>query len=134
VEDYMFFIGIFGIESKEKEIKYLTNISCSHCHSESSMKLFKTYNFFHFFFIPLFKWNEKYNLICSNCNTLYEIPNEKGKRIERGEEIEITYWDLKEVKTDFYNSYTTGNRCSHCGRTIEPHFEYCPYCGTRLRI
>lgn len=135
----MFFIGIFGIESKDKEIKYLNNISCSNCNNETGAKLIKTYSFFHFFFIPLFKWNERYYVICSNCSTIFEIPKDKGKRIENGEDIEITYWDLKKVETGYYNTgyynygHTAGNSCSNCGRTVEPHFEYCPYCGTKLR-
>jgi len=130
----MFFIGIFGIESKDKEIKHLNNISCSNCNEESDAKLIKTYNFFHFFFIPLFKWNERYYVICNRCSTIFEIPRDKGKRIENGEDMEITYWDLKKVETGYYNyGYTAGNICSHCGRTVESHFEYCPYCGTRLR-
>jgi DNA-directed RNA polymerase subunit RPC12/RpoP len=134
MEDNMFFIGIFGIQNKEKEIKYLNNISCNSCNSESGAKLIKSYNFFHFFFIPLFKWNEKYYVICSNCSGIFEIPQEKGKRIENGEDVEITYWDLKTVETGHYNyGYTAGSKCSHCGRTVEPHFEYCPYCGARLR-
>ena len=130
----MFFIGIFGIQNKEKEIKYLNNISCSNCNDESTAKLIKTYNFFHFFFIPLFKWNEKYYVICSNCSTVFEIPRDKGKRIENGEDVEITYWDLKNAETGYYNnSYTAGNRCSYCGNTVESHFQFCPYCGRRLR-
>ena len=134
MEDNKFFIGIFGIQNKDKEIKYLNNISCSSCNEESDAKLIKTYNFFHFFFIPLFKWNEKYYVICGKCGTVFEIPKEKGKRIENGEDVEITYWDLKNTGTGYYyDSYTVNNRCSYCGNMVEPHFQFCPYCGRKLR-
>jgi len=129
----MFFIGIFGIQNKDKEIKYLNNISCNSCNEESGAKLIKTYSFFHFFFIPLFKWNERYYVICSNCSTVFEIPKEKGKRIENGEDVEITYWDLKNTETRYYSDgYTVSNRCSYCGNMVEPHFQFCPYCGRKL--
>ena len=51
----MFFIGVFGIDNKEKEIKILNNFCCKNCNESSETKLIKTYSFFHFFFLPLFK-------------------------------------------------------------------------------
>ena len=93
----MFFIGVFGIDNKEKEIKILNNFCCKNCNESSEAKLIKTYSFFHFFFLPLFKWNEKYYVICNGCNSIFNIDKEKGKAIERGEKSEISYWDLKEV-------------------------------------
>lgn len=130
----MFFIGVFGIQNKQKEIEYRNSIPCRDCADEPGGKLIKTYNFFHFFFIPLFKWNEKYYVICSGCNAVYEIPKDKGKRIENGEDVEITYWDLKTVETGYYGGgHSAMNKCAHCGRTVDSSFEFCPYCGTRLR-
>ncbi|MGG7163295.1 zinc ribbon domain-containing protein [Clostridium ihumii] len=126
----MFFIGIFGIENKNKEIRTLYNISCKKCNKIISGKLLKSYNFFHFFFIPLFKWNENYYIRCYDCNTIYSIPKEKGKSIEKGENIEITYWDLHEVNT---NEYYYENVCKNCGRDINPNFEYCPHCGSKIK-
>lgn len=130
----MFFIGVFGVQNKQKEVKYLNSIPCRNCNDGSRGKLIKTFNFFHFFFIPLFRWNEKYYVVCDDCNAVYEIPKDKGKRIENGEESEITYWDLQPVETRYHNgSYTAGNKCNNCGRTVEADFEFCPYCGARLR-
>ena len=77
----MFFIGIFGIESKSKEIKILENLQCKKCNLKTKGKLIKTFDCFHFFFIPLFKWNESYYVVCNRCNSVYEIPKEKGKEI-----------------------------------------------------
>ena len=130
----MFFIGIFGIESGQKEIKSLDNISCKRCNIKTTGQLIKTFTMFQFFFIPIFKWNEEYYVKCNRCSTIYEIPKEKGKRIENGEELDITYWDLKEVgnsSNDYY--YAPKNLCPSCGRTIEGDFKYCPYCGTEIK-
>ena len=125
----MFFIGIFGIESKEKLIKILNSFSCKDCNATTHGKLIKTFTFFHFFFIPIFKWNEKYYVKCDRCGAVYEIPAEKGKAIEKGEDLEITYWGLKSVKKGMY---ADKDRCPKCNYVLEGEFKYCPYCGEEL--
>lgn len=132
----MFFIGIFGIENKQKEIKFLNNVPCKNCDNTSGGDLIKKFNLFHFFFIPLFKWNEIYYVICSNCNSVYEIPKDKGKGIEKGKDIEITYWDLKTTENSYYYdnyNYSAVNRCIHCGKVVDADFLYCPYCGEKMK-
>jgi hypothetical protein len=131
----MFFIGIFGIENKNKEVKDLNNLTCKKCNSTIQGKLIKNFDFFHFFFIPIFKWNEKYYVLCNSCKCLYSIPKEKGKAIEKGEEVNITYWDLQEVYSD--NNINFNNRydmkiCPNCGEQVKRHFKYCPYCGKEV--
>ncbi len=128
----MFFIGIFGIDNKEKEIKIINNLCCKNCNISNEARLIKTFTFFHFFFIPLFKWNESYYVICNGCNSIFNISKEKGKSVENGEDIEITYWDLKEVNNN-YGSYYTVRRCPICSREVENTFEYCPYCGEKIK-
>ena len=129
----MFFIGIFGIESKSKEIKILENLQCKKCNLKTRCNLIKTFDCFHFFFIPLFKWNESYYVVCNRCNSVYEIPKEKGKAIERGENVDVTYWDLKEIKREYNNNYYQyEKRCPNCGKVIEGDFKYCPYCGEKI--
>ncbi|MCT8975400.1 zinc ribbon domain-containing protein [Clostridium sp. CX1] len=127
----MFFVGVFGIEDKQKEIKTIKNLSCKNCSNSSELVLFKQYSFFHFFFIPMFKWNIRYYLICNGCNTIYEIPKEKGIRAEEGDDTAITYWDLNNVNIPYYGTYNNKHRCKSCGEEIEANFEYCPYCGKR---
>lgn len=126
----MFFIGIFGVEDKQKQIKDINTIGCKNCNN-SRHTLVKQYSFFHIFFIPIFKWNIRYFLICNNCNTIYEIPKEKGIRVENGEDSSITYWDLKVIEN--YNGAQAQLRCSNCGRAVDSNFEFCPYCGERLK-
>lgn len=117
----MFFIGIFGIESKEKDIGSL-EFNCKSCNSQQA-KIIKRYYFFHFFFIPLFKWKESYLAVCKQCNSLYQVPKDKGKTFEKGAN-DISYWDLKPLKI-----YTLPQNCPSCGKTIESNFDFCPYCG-----
>ena len=128
----MFFIGIFGIDNKEKEIKIINNLCCKNCNISNEARLIKKFTFFHFFFIPLFKWNESYYVICNGCNSVFNISKEKGKSVENGEDIEITYWDLKEVNNN-YGSHYTVRRCPRCSREVENTFEYCPYCGEKIK-
>jgi uncharacterized protein YbaR (Trm112 family) len=124
----MFFIGIFGIENKQKEIKKINILPCKSCNG-NRLALIKQYSFFHIFFIPFFKWNERYFLICDNCSVVYEIPKEKGMRAEKGEDSAITYWDLKIINSS--NGAYQQLKCSNCGRNIDSSFEFCPYCGKK---
>ncbi|MBC2581851.1 zinc ribbon domain-containing protein [Clostridium sp. DJ247] len=126
----MFLLGVFGINDKQKEIKTISDLSCKNCSMERGLKLVKQYTVFHVFFIPIFKWNERYYLYCNNCRTLYEVSKEKGSRAEAGEENAITYWDLKPLENTYYDSCAQ-HRCNSCGRAIESNFEYCPYCGKK---
>lgn len=129
----MFLIGVFGIENKDKQIKILDNLNCKKCSCNVSARLIKNFDFFHFFFIPIFKWNERYYVVCEQCNTLYSIKKEKGKAIEQGENINITYWDLEEVNKEYYNEkYFKGKICENCGNKLEGEFKYCPYCGSKI--
>lgn len=130
----MFLIGIFGIENKNKEIMTLKNLNCKKCNKSTSAKLIKNFDFFHIFFIPVFKWNEKYYVVCDQCKAIYNISKDKGKAIENGENVEITYWDLQDVDTGIYNNeFYNSKVCSSCGKTVESNFEYCPYCGAKIR-
>lgn len=126
----MFFVGIFGIEDKKKEIKTIRNLSCKNCDRVSGLTLFKVYSYFHIFFLPLFRWNERYYLVCNSCNSIYEISKEKGARAEGGEDEAITYWDLKPIDYGYYSNQIS-YKCKSCGKEIDAHFEYCPYCGKK---
>jgi len=128
----MFFIGIFGIENKEKEIKILDNISCKNCNKIITGRLIKNYDFFHFFFIQLLKWNENYYVLCNECKSAYFIPKDKGKAIENGQNIEINYWDLQETNTENYNNHED-NICANCGKRLGSNFQYCPHCGEKIK-
>lgn len=129
----MFFIGVFGIENKEKEIKILNNFTCKSCSRLTNGRVIKHYEFFHFFFIPIFKWNEKYYVECNSCRGIFSISKEKGKMIERGENIELTYWDLQEVNNSYGYNYNKNNVCKNCGKIVDCEYIYCPYCGNKVK-
>ncbi|NLM13965.1 MAG: zinc ribbon domain-containing protein [Epulopiscium sp.] len=124
----MFFIGIFGIEQKQKEVSDRRNIICPSCEALGSYRLIKVYNYFHIFFIPIFKWNIRYYIKTSCCNKMFEINAEIGKRIEDGEPVE-----LKSDALQSLGAAEESNRCYHCGSTIDPRYSFCPYCGKNLK-
>lgn len=126
----MFFIGIMGIDTKAKEIRDINNITCKHCGRLGMYKLIKQYSYFHFFFIPLFRWKIKYFLISRCCQSVFSISTEKGKRLEDKTD---DFVDFDELQYEYDNRGQARNNCFHCGNTIDPSFEYCPRCGNRIR-
>lgn len=129
----MFFVGIFGIESKEKQVRELDKIYCGTCLTDTKGVLIKRYDYFHFFFIPLFRWNEKYFVVCKRCNSIYEVSKEKGKELERGSLDYVSKEDMTLVQEgQVYGKRALKRVCPHCGKTVEGDYSYCPYCGSKL--
>ncbi|MDH2336797.1 zinc ribbon domain-containing protein [Clostridium perfringens] len=129
----MFFIGIFGVENKQKEIKQLDNIYCKTCSTRTMGTLIKSYEYFHIFFIPIFRWNEKYYVMCKRCNSIYEISKEKGKAIENGEINEVNLEDMTLIQEgQVYGKRAVKKVCPNCGKTVEGDYNYCPYCGSKI--
>ena len=122
----MFFIG--GISNAEKKLDYVQSIVCSRCGSFGRMEVYMTYMCFSLFFIPIFKWNKRYFVKNTCCNSIYILDNELGVKISRGENILISESDLQLAN---YNQPTV-NRCSNCGYIGDEDFQYCPKCGQRL--
>lgn len=126
----MFFIGIFGIETKQKEIRDVQNMICKACGSMTSLRLIKTYNYFHFFFIPLFRWGTRYFLISRCCNAMFEISKELGAELEGGRDVPLGDDDLRPVYGNYGCDYLT---CPGCRKPVDESFMYCPYCGTKIK-
>lgn len=123
----MFFIGIFGILQKEKELDYNQTEICSCCGRFGRLQVFYCYTYFHFFFLPLFRWNQHYYIKMSCCAAVYELNPEIGTAIRRGENPQITQKDLT-----LYHKNNKLDCCPNCGRNLEQSFEYCPKCGWKL--
>ena len=142
----MFFIGIFGIDKKNEEIKALHDTVCREC-SGHSCTLFREYYRFHFFFIPLISWGRRYRVVCESCGSVYNVNEEKDS---------YSYWDLNNIlfrgKNRQGNFHQGGGRgesagsaglrdddsesmkgrtdlCPHCGAEIKDDWTYCPSCG-----
>lgn len=126
----MIFIG--GISSGRKQIEYLKTVICSRCGAYGRYQVFMTYMYFSFFFIPLLKWNKRFYVQMSCCHAVYELNPEIGRRLLRGEDLEIQESDLTLVQDGTGNPWNRGKKCPHCGFETEEDFSYCPKCGNPL--
>jgi rRNA maturation endonuclease Nob1 len=61
---------------------------------------------------------------------MYELDPAVGKRIARGEEVEIQPQDLERVQSRGWGyAY---KRCQSCGFETAEDFAFCPKCGRRF--
>ena len=134
----MFFIG--GISSGVKPLEYLKTVICGRCGAYGRYQVYMTYMYFSFFFIPIFKWNRRFFVEMSCCGAVYELDPEVGKRLLRGEEVEITERDLT-LRQDGNGNPWTGSDASHrhkvcpsCGFETDEDFSYCPKCGKPMTM
>lgn len=125
----MFFIGIFGIDSREKEIKVFSGAVCPGCGKYTQAVFFESYTYFHIFFIPTFRWNRKYFIKLRCCGSLYEVPEDYAKQLKDADTIDFSR--LKKVQTGFGGYQDFRAACPNCGKSYDKSFAYCPYCGTK---
>jgi hypothetical protein len=123
----MFFVAFFGIQDKEKHLGPYNNIICPSCERLASYEIYKSYRYFHMFFIPIFRWNVKYLVKTSCCGRIYELDPAVGKEFEKNPNTEIKKENLRQV-----NNYLPLKYCSNCRTDVPSDFKYCPYCGGRL--
>lgn len=124
----MFFM--MGITDGRKEFDFNQFITCDVCGAYGRYQVFMTYTVLSLFFIPCFKWNKRYYVQTSCCNTVYELDPEIGKRIAKGEDVEILPQHLYRTQNQGYN-YSV-KQCRSCGFTTTEDYEYCPKCGIRF--
>ena len=122
----MFFM--MGITDGRKDFEYNRMIVCDACGAYGRYVVFMTYTVLSLFFIPCFKWNKRYFVRTTCCESLYELDAEIGARIARGEDIEILAEHLKPVQL----RNNPLRKCANCGYQVEDHFEFCPKCGNKL--
>lgn len=76
----------------------------------------------------------------SCCGSVYELDSDTGKRIARGEALEIMTSNLTLVQRETrQNDWQEQRRepgavkqCRACGYQTTEDFEYCPRCGTKF--
>ena len=124
----MFFM--MGITDGRKVFDFTQTVICNICGKYGRYQVFMTYTVLSLFFIPCFKWNKRFYVQTSCCNTLYELDPEIGKRIAKGESLEIQPDDLTKVNIPGYSN--THKRCSNCGYETNEDFEFCPKCGIKF--
>lgn len=123
----MFFF-IMGITEGRKKFEQLVHIICPNCGNSAKSVVYMTYTCLSLFFIPVFKWNKQYYVEMDCCRSLYMLNEQKGKAIEKGEDVIILSNDLTPVN---YGG-TNIRSCPNCGYTLDSNFEYCPHCGRKL--
>lgn len=130
----MFFIC--GINPGQKELPFNQLVICNCCGSYGRYQIFMTYMSLSLFFIPILRWGKHYYVKMSCCNAVYELSPDLGKRIARGEQVEIAQADLHLVKSGTRNPWQTKSGikriCPNCGYETEENFSYCPKCGGKL--
>jgi predicted amidophosphoribosyltransferase len=128
----MFFIGIFGIEEKEKEIKTFSQIVCPLCGRLTQASLTMHFTYFHIFFIPTFRWNRHYFVKLRCCGAVYEADAEYASVLKETETIDFTR--LKRIRSSFsqFSGFdSTDTVCPNCHRSYDAGFAFCPHCGTK---
>jgi hypothetical protein len=85
----MFFFGIFGIQQKDRSIKEFDNIICPDCGRLTRAELRESYTYFHFFFIPLIKWNRQCFLQLRCCGSLYMVDSDYVDELKRSENVDF---------------------------------------------
>lgn len=124
----MFFL--MGITNGRKELNFNQVITCPVCGSYSNYHVYMTYMVLSLFFIPCFKWNRQYYVETGCCHMVYGLDKSVGKRIARGEQVQIQPEDLQRLQNTGYS--VKMRKCSSCGfRTLE-NYDFCPKCGQRL--
>lgn len=151
----MFFM--MGITDGRKDLDFCQTITCKICGRFGRYQVYMTYMVLSLFFIPCFKWGRRYFVQTTCCNSVYGLDPTVGKRIERGEDVEITDDDLTMVHNGGWRNYGSGygrgyssgygsddessayddghgttKHCTYCGYSTDEDFEYCPKCGRRL--
>lgn len=126
----MFFIGIMGIESKQKELRSINNMICKSCGRMTSYKLIKTYNCFQIFFIPVFRWGNQYYLVSKCCGSIFEVSKEHGEDLEKGNDSVLSNLNITIVEDRPQSGKLI---CGSCGKEVNGSFDYCPYCGVKLK-
>ena len=124
----MFFI--IGLTTGRKDLKFNQMVICSRCGRYGRYMVYMTYTALSLFFIPCFKWNKQYFVQTSCCGMMYRLDPEVGRRVARGEELEIRQEDLEPVSGGWPRGQM--KRCPNCGYTTDEDFTFCPKCGGRF--
>ncbi len=123
----MFFVGIFGINEKEKPVTTYNNIVCPACQALTHLDIFKAYSYFHFFFIPIFRWNQRYYGKTACCSSIFKVGPVKAEQFDRGQIPDLRPENLEPKSYDL-----PYKKCANCGAASETKYRFCPYCGNKL--
>ena len=121
----MFFFGIMGIGSGAKPAGEVS-VVCPLCGGQIMMNVARSYSYFHFFFIPLFKFGVQYFATCPNCASVFAIDKALGDEIRQGTVTSISQYDLHMMKNN------RDGLCPKCGHRNPAGSTFCNRCGHGL--
>lgn len=119
-----------SILDRRKDLDFRQLMVCEACGAYGSYQVFMTYTVLSLFFIPCLKWNKHYYVQTSCCGMLYELDPEVGKRLAKGEQVQITPQNMCRIQNTGY--YSGEKHCRNCGYTTKEDFDFCPKCGNRF--
>ncbi|WP_101696417.1 zinc ribbon domain-containing protein [Clostridium minihomine] len=115
---------IMGVTPGEKKLNFEQKITCPCCGRYGSLEATMTYQSLHVFFLPLLKWEKRYFIKTTCCQSVSEINPDLGTQIAKGYVTELNPSYLQ-----FFHGQPMGKRCAYCGYSTEQNFSYCPKCG-----
>lgn len=123
---------IMGVNQSQKPLAFTQQTVCGSCGRYGRYESFMTYMNFNLFFIPMLKWQYKYYVKASCCNAVYEIKQEYGTALRRGEIDHLADHMIHLVQRGQTGAGETA-KCDSCGYLANEDFLYCPKCGNPLR-
>ncbi|XP_023750916.1 uncharacterized protein LOC111899287 [Lactuca sativa] len=105
---FLFFVG--GVTREVRQVLKQEAGRCINCRSPAD--LVDTNNVLKLFFVPVWRWPGKDQLMhCNNCGLFYPP-------------------SLSPISSDFRPSESL--RCQFCAREVDSDFRFCPFCGSAL--
>jgi predicted amidophosphoribosyltransferase len=126
----MFFI--MGVSPRERMLSYNGElIICPECGKYGRYEVFMTCMCLSLFFIPTFKWGKQYFVKSNCCGTVYQLDQEIGNAIAKGNDVQIRPEHLTKISNG-NAGYGDEKTCGYCGYKTDEDFQYCPKCGRPL--
>ena len=122
----MFFM--IGISDEQKDLDYGRMMVCDACGAYGRYRVYMVCTVLRLFFIPVLKWNRRYFVQASCCESLYSLDGAIGARIAAGEDVEIQTEHLHRM----HSGSCDVRRCQNCGFLTREDYDFCPKCGRKF--
>ena len=122
----MFFIGIFGTNSKVVPCGQISVDNCPVCGRFSQMHVCRRYDYFHIFFLPLFRYNIHYIATCPHCASAFALDKEVGDQLQKEGCQSCSGRSLHLLRSNL------PRHCPACGAQQPSGSHFCNQCGAPL--